>query len=197
MTDMSYSMRLINAVKTLLSQKDKERIPDFLQAVQKVNNGYKSLNDNRELCHKGMTFALTGSRFFENKTGTSVDFDFFTPYREETINFLTSQGFEKLYSVNTEYKDTDVKGVYRYKKDTFQVDVQLVNDYGRRIVIRDLLRSMYLPWGNIPKDARSRIWSVAYIISMLPSPISMGETPKHQDETLMDEFYEAIDISRD
>lgn len=193
--DMSYSMGLIDAIKNL--QKDKEVNPDFLQSVWKVNNHFSGLNANKELCHKGMTFALTGSRFFEGKTGADTDFDFFTPYNEETINFLAPEGFEKVYGVSNEYKDTDVLQVYRYKKDTLQIDIQLVNDYGRRLVIRNLLKSMYLPWASLPKDARSRLWSVAYTLSMLPSPISMGETPKHKDESMMDEFYEAIDISRD
>lgn len=170
--DMSYSMGLIAAIKTLAAQKDKSL--DFLQAVKQLNHGLTILNTNKELCYKGVLFALTGSRFFENKVGTDSDYDFFTPYDENTIKFLTSQGFEKIYGVSNEYKDTDVVQVYRYKKDKLQIDIQLVNDYTRRLVIRDLLKSMYLPWSNIPKEARSRLWNVAYTLSMLPSPVTMG-----------------------
>jgi len=44
--------------------------------------------------------------------------------------------------------------VYRYNDVDIQVDVQLVEDYNRRLVIRGMLKSTRLPWESLNKDIR-------------------------------------------
>lgn len=146
-------------------------------------------NDNSwEVSIRGQMYALTGSRYFEGKRGPDVDWDFFTSYSEDTIRYLEGLGFHKIYGGNCDYDDADVLYVYRYKegidtedvnayylyeKGQFQIDIQLVKDYSRRLIIRNVLYDTYLPWKSISKNKRNALWNAAYTLSMLPSPFSL------------------------
>lgn len=134
---------------------------------------WKLLNDSAEVVFNGVPFALTGSRYFQyfwKSCNPQVDWDFFTPYSLETENYLKSldPNIYILYSNASDYKDTDVVKVYRHTHGDTQVDIQLVKDYNRRLVIRDVLKNMYLPWEHIQKNVRSNLWNAMYTLSALP-----------------------------
>jgi len=168
-----YSISYNEALSTLNRKNIKPK-------VSLLEPSWELFNDKWEIFiarhYHNIPFALTGSRFFQylNKSCDS-DWDFFTPYSEDTESYLKSLDtrIEVLYLNASDYKDTDVVKVYRYSNPLAlngitQIDIQLVKDYNRRLVIRDVLKNMYLPWEHLHKNTRSNLWNGMYILSALP-----------------------------
>jgi hypothetical protein len=88
-------------------------------------------------------FWLTGSRFANpDSVGEDTDFDFFTPYCEQTENFLIDLGFTKIVDekspkrISVGYGSIDAKSVYRFitKSDLYNYMTDHETGRGKLIV---------------------------------------------------------------
>lgn len=171
---MTYSLRYQDGIKVLNKNVYESK------GSKLIDPSWDYLDDNQEMIIRGVPYALTGSRYFQwlgKDISRKTDWDFFTPYSKETEEYLFTLGFELLHTISSEYKDSDVVKVYRainiqlYVPDEdipVQVDIQLVKDYSRRLLIRNVMKRMYLPWDSISKEGRSHIWDGMYLVSALP-----------------------------
>lgn len=114
------------------------------------------------------TFHITGSRYFGGATEES-DTDYFAQDSDELRRKLESLGLDNITSHYTlcepeaieANRDWDIQAVYRYKKESIQIDIQLVQNYDRRKTIVKGMRILnILP--AIPKKDRWIAWNALY-----------------------------------
>jgi len=123
----------------------------------------------RSLSDSPLTFFLTGSRFFGFSNENS-DYDFFVQDSEEVNGILRAWGFVEVPRQGTiSYHDMQTIKVFRkivkeQNGTTIQIDIQVVRDYGLKIMAQNILQSVCpeLVSGNKNNVVRKRLWAYAY-----------------------------------
>lgn len=117
---------------------------------------------------EGITFHLTGSRFF-NHNHPNSDWDFFTQDNNETANFLINLGFEIQSFNSTEYRDVETAVVLRWTNSINQwIDVQLVKHVDVKIIAQRLLKERVFMHKRFSKDnylnneVKNLLWNSLY-----------------------------------
>ena len=115
------------------------------------------------------TFAATGSRFFGGATENS-DWDFFVEYDECLYDFLISQGFVDISTIeidivkgNTnQYSDNSIVQVMEKVCTDGTVQIQLLQQgmFNLKLAAQKFLAYTFVMQA-IPKDQRKAMWNVA------------------------------------
>lgn len=110
-------------------------------------------------------FYLTGSRVFNPRVGKrgqcDSDYDFFAQDCGEIRQWLEANGFRQLTKEDAQYLDSNTTLVWRYPHGA-QIDVQLVVDLQKKMLVQAFLLTLPLEWSGIAKHARKRIWNAAF-----------------------------------